>query len=124
MLEVRNHATTDIELDGVLIPYGSCKQFEFIKDKSRMRGLMNSGKIAVVYISSKQPNKVEDVITTANTNKDIVQTPKELPKQREVVEDVVTNTSTAKKKRSKDNTNNSEVEDSKSTKGDMNNATD
>jgi hypothetical protein len=120
MLEVKNYSTTDIELDNVIIPYGHCKRFESIKDKSRMRGLMSSGKIAVVYV--KTPKQVEDVKPVIK--KDIVQTFGTNLQQESVSTESVTNTSTTKKKKSKDNDNNSEVENSKSTKGDMNNATD
>jgi len=120
MFEVKNYSTTDIILDGIVIPYGGRKQFETIKDKARMGGLISSGKISVVYV--KTPKQVEDVKPVIK--KDIVQTSNHKPQQELISEEVVTNTSTTKKKKSKDNDNNSEVENSKSTKGDMNNATD
>ena len=120
MFEVKNYSTTDIIFDGIVIPYKGCKQFETIKDKARMGGLISSGKISVVYVN--KPKQVEDVKPVIT--KDVVQTSKESLLSNAISEEVVTNTSTTKKKKSRDNNNNSEVENSKSTKGDMNNATD
>lgn len=122
MLEIRNRATTDIELDGIIIPYGKKIRLESINDKARMGSLVSRGQISVVYVNDK-PNKVEDV--KKQPKKEPIE-PKEADvvtiENSESVEKVSTDTSTTRKKKSKDN--NSEVENSKSTKGDMNNATD
>lgn len=120
MLEVINHSRTDIELDGQIIPYGKSVLFTAIKNKARMGGLISSGKISVIYVNTQEPKKVEDIKSIVN-QEDVITLDVTESKLETLTEEVVTIPST-KKRKSKEN--NSEVENSKSTKGDMNNATD
>lgn len=117
MFEVRNYSTSDIELDGKKVPHGASVLFEIIKNTPLMSSLISKGKISVVLKDVTKPTSTkninppikEDVVTNIETT---------------VEEDTNTNITTTTSKKRKNKDNDSEVENSKSTKGDMNNATD
>lgn len=122
MLKVKNYSSTLLTIDNVTIYNGGYQLFDSIKDTSYLNKLINAGKITVTNVDIEPVKQVEDVEPVTEIKN--VHTSKTPELGNTDVVEVVTNTSTTKKKRSKDTNNNSEVENSKSTKGDMNNATD
>jgi len=122
MLKVKNYSGTLLTIDNVTIYNGGYQLFDSIKDTSYLNKLINAGKITVTNVDIEPVKQVEDVKPVTEIKN--VHTSKTPELGNTDVVEVVTNTSTTKKKRLKDTNNNSEVENSKSTKGDMNNATD
>lgn len=115
MLKITNYSDTSVKIDNRTILPGSFIVVDYVTDIFNLNKLVNQRKITVVNTTVKS-----NITNTIDVQESQI---KESMIKR-FDEDISNNTDiniTTKKKKSKDN---SEVENSKSTKGDMNNATD
>lgn len=115
MLKITNYFSSTVIVDDIEIPVGGYIIVDKIKNVLDCNNLRNKQMITVTYV-----NDIVEDIKEANENiKNNITTSSIEYSDNIIVEQDINNPT--KKKKSKDN---SEVENSKSTKGDMNNATD
>ena len=122
MIKITNYCDTVIDIDDKRIFPGNFIIVNYVKDTFKLNTLINQRRITVTSVNMPKDDKVVSKINTVThtTNTFKIVEPDVKQSSDNVSDDLDINTTT-KKKKSKDN---SEVENSKSTKGDMNNATD